>query len=304
MTPSSQAQALALDIGGGHVSAARVDLNTRMVLPGEIHRAVDPNASADALLDAWAAAALEALAGDGLDGDGPPARIGIAVPSPFDHAAGVSWMTHKFAALHGVSVRDGLRDCWAGTALADVSLAFGNDADLFTLGEWWGGAGRGAGRVIGVTLGTGLGSGFVADGHVVTSGPDVPPDGELWNVPYGGEIAEDFASGQAVRRVYQSSGQEDYSASAAGIAALADVGDARARAAYAELGTHLGGILTPWVAQFRPDAVVFGGNVSRAWAHFRSALEAALPGVSCRITMHFEGSALLGAAALGSQGEQ
>lgn len=286
--------ALVLDIGGGHVTAARVDLHKRTVLPGEVHRTVDPNASADALLNVWAAAALQALAGDG-----PPARIGIAVPSPFDHAAGVSWMTHKFAALHGVDVRSGLQDCWAGTVLDGVPLAFGNDADLFTLGEWWGGAARGTGRVIGVTLGTGLGSGFVAGGLVITSGPDVPPDGELWNVPYGGGIAEDFASGQAVRRAYQSSRHEDYSASAAGIAALADAGDARARAAYAELGTHLGGILAPWISRFRPDAVVFGGNVARAWKHFQPTLEATLPGVSCQLTTHFEASALLGAAALG-----
>lgn len=285
-----------MDIGGGHVTAARVDLNTRAVLPGEVHHVVDPSASADALLSAWAAAALEALAGNG-----PPVRIGVAVPSPFDHAAGVSWMTHKFAALHGVNVRDGLQDCWAGTALDGVRVAFGNDADLFTLGEWWGGAARGTGRVIGVTLGTGLGSGFVAGGQVVTAGPDVPPDGELWNVPYGGGIAEDFASGQAVRRAYQASLQEDYSASAAGIAALADAGAARARAAYAALGTHLGGILAPWVSRFRPDTVVFGGNVARAWKHFQPTLEAALPGVSCQLTTHFEASALLGAAALGGE---
>ena len=47
MTPS--AQALALDIGGGHVTAARVGLTTREVLPGEIHHHVDPQASADVL---------------------------------------------------------------------------------------------------------------------------------------------------------------------------------------------------------------------------------------------------------------
>jgi len=291
-----QRQALALDIGGGHVTAARVSLNTREILPGEVHRIVDPQASADVLLNAWAAAALEALAGNG-----PPARIGIAVPSPFDHAVGVSWMTHKFAALHGVNVRGGLQKCWVGTALDGVPVAFGNDADLFTLGEWWSGAARGAGRVIGITLGTGLGSGFVAGGQVITVGPDVPPDGELWDVPYHGGIAEDFASGQAVRRAYQSSGQEDYSASAAGIAALADAGDARARAAYAELGTRLGGILVPWVSRFRPDVAVFGGNVARAWRHFQPALETALPSVACRSTTHFEASALLGAAALGGE---
>ncbi|QFP77028.1 ROK family protein [Deinococcus sp. AJ005] len=103
-----------------------------------------------------------------------------------------------------------------------------------------------------------------------------------------------------MRRAYQSSRHEEYSASAAGIAALPDAGDARALAVYAALGTHLGGILAPWVAQFRPDAVVFGGNVARAWKNFQSTLEAARQGVSCQLTTHFEASALLGAAALGN----
>ena len=292
MTQVPEREALSLDIGGSHVTAARVSLQEREILTGKIDCPVDPEANAEVLLDTWAAAALEAL-----DGYGPPARIGIAVPSPFDHAAGVSWMTHKFAALYGISVREGLKKRWAGTPLRDAPLAFGNDADLFTLGEWWGGAARGAERVIGVTLGTGLGSGFVAGGQIITAGLDVPPGGELWRVSFMGGVAEDFASGRAVTQIYESHGKNQRSA--AQVAALADAGDELAWLAFKKLGTHLGGILLPWVAHFRPDCVVIGGNVARAWKYFQPALEEALPGRSCRVTRHFEDSALLGAAALG-----
>ena len=55
-------------------------------------------------------------------------------------------------------------------------IRFLNDAEAFLLGESVAGAARGHAPRVGITLGTGLGSAFLADGEIVRSGPDVPPE--------------------------------------------------------------------------------------------------------------------------------
>ncbi|HUH07613.1 MAG TPA: ROK family protein [Egibacteraceae bacterium] len=46
-----------------------------------------------------------------------------------------------------------------------VPVAVGNDANVFTVGEFAAGAGRGAKNLLGVSFGTGIGGGLVLDGH-------------------------------------------------------------------------------------------------------------------------------------------
>ena len=265
--------AVTLDVGGSHVTAARVSLAGRRVR-AEARRTLGHDQPLQVLLDGWAAAALEVAAGL----TERPSHLGIAVPGPFDLEAGVSWMTHKFTLLDG------------------VPAAFGNDADLFALGEWWAGAGAGTARMIGLTLGTGLGSGFVEDGRAVTSGPGVPPGGELWNVPHQGALAEAWASGAALTRAWAARTGEE--ATAREIAERAGGGDARAQAVFAAFGDDLAEILRPWVTRFGAQRVVLGGNVSRAALLFAPVLQAGLPGCEVRVSEHFERAGLLGAAAL------
>lgn len=280
-----------LDIGGSHVTAALVDPVARQVVPGSRRvRHVGHDAPRQDLIAAWAGAALDAAP----IAEAPVLGVGIAIPSPFDHARGVSLHRHKFADLHGVNVAQALRDAWAGSALAGIVPAFGNDADLFALGEAWAGRGRGATRVIGVTLGTGLGSGFVDRGQVVTSGPGVPPDGELWDTPYLGGIAEDHVSTRALMGAYERVRHETVRPS--GLADRARAGDTRARAVWVEFGAHLAHVLAPHVATFVPDVVVVGGNLSRAWDLFAGPL--ASLGAPCHPSELLDDAALLGAAAV------
>lgn len=292
--PSPAARAVTLDVGGSHVTAARVDLSARRLDGPTARLDVPHTAPLDAHLSAWTQAALAALG----DWPGPITHLGVAVPSPFDHGRGVSHMTHKFAALRGQPLRPALRAGLSGTALADVPIHFGNDADLFALGEWWAGAGRGAARLLGVTLGTGLGSGFIDRGRIVTDGPGVPPHGELWNAAFDGGLAEAAASGEGLRRLArqllgEALGGEQLSARLA-----RDPHDGAARV-YAEYGAVLARVLAPHAAHFGAQRVVCGGNVSRAFAHFGPALQAGLPpGVRALQAEHFERAALLGAATL------
>ena len=294
--------ALGMDIGGSHVTAALVDLETREVIDASrTHRAVDPDAPADALLAAWAGAGLDAVRSVNGSAEGlQVSHAGIGMPGPFDYASGVSRLTHKFSALHGMDVGAALRDRWALDApmvLGTMPVLFANDAAIWALGEAWGGAGRGYQRVLGITLGTGLGSGFVEDGKIVAQGERVPLGGEIWNTPFRAGIAEDYAAGRVIAQLYyEASG---LALNAAQIAARGLEGEGQARAVFETLGANLAEIMAPWVARFQPDCLVVGGSIARSWGLFWPTLKAGLPGTVCRMTTRFEDSSLLGGAVLG-----
>ena len=287
-------RALVMDIGGSHVSAAVVDLAARELMPRTRRRAyADASGSAGSILDTWAFVALDTLA---PQSPADIAAIGIAMPGPFDYAAGVSLMRHKYQALYHVDVIAELRGRWQGTALAAATVRVANDADLFALGEWWAGAARGCDAAIGLTLGTGLGSGFIRGGRIVSSGPGVPADGDLWNAPYLDGIAEDYACGAAIRRSYARGGRPQLPVEE--IARRAEAGDQAALDAFGQLAGHLAGILAARVAQFQPDCLVVGGNIARSWPLFGPRLQADLAPLACRPSALFEDAALLGAAAI------
>ena len=304
MSVSEPTFALTLDVGGSHVTAARVSLAARRV-ESEARRVLAHTQMLHQLLGGWAGAALEAAGDHG----GPFSHLGLAVPGPFDLEGGVSRMTHKFPELRGVPLRPLLAPYFVGTPLEGLPILFGNDADLFALGEWWAkrtaGEGAPADRMIGLTLGTGLGSGFISGGTVVTTGDTVPPGGELWSVPHRGVLAETFACGAALTRAWTALGGQD-EPGARELAALAEGGDGWALAAFRVFGTDLADLLWPWVERFAAQRVVLGGSVSHAFSLFGPAVQAGLDshaGLECRVQVseHFERAGLLGAAALASE---
>lgn len=288
---SRRAVAVALDIGGSHVTAAPVDLRGRTVIAAPIRLDLSHDVPHDTLIGGWAEAALAALAGAGEAVT--VTHLGLAVPGPFDAARGVSGMTHKFRALYGQDARAALLARLRGTPLQDTPILFGNDADLFALGEWWAGAGEQL-DTIGVTLGTGIGSGFVRAGQVQTGGPGVPPGGELWNTPFRGATVEDAVSGAALTRL-----AHDHLGVTLDARQLAALPAGQSGPVWTAFGQTLGDALAPWVQAFGPQRVVLGGNISRAFGQFGAALQSRLPhGTQVRQSRHFENAALLGAAFL------
>ena len=268
---------LALDVGGSHVTAARVRFGTQgPALGPSVRLHVDEHAPADGLLDTFARAALMAADGPSVGGsaEGIPglAAIGIGMPGPFDYEQGVGRFTGKFLALNGVNVGAGLRARLP--ALARLPLSFLNDAAAFALGE---AALHGEGnRTLGVTLGTGLGSGFVEAGRVQMGGQGVAREGQIGWEPYLDATAEDYVS---TRRLIS-----DYAALSGKrlrpveISVRAQAGEAHARAVFAAYGHHLGAVLAGWALAFSPGRVAFGGNLCAARGFFLSELNAALHG--------------------------
>ncbi len=277
----------ALDLGGSHVVAGRVDIGAGTVARGPRVLLPDGASRAD-LLDAIVGAAREVLDGS---------HLACAVPGPFDYAGGICWLGHKLEPLYGVDVGAALA---AGLDLPRDAISFLNDADAFLLGESWKGAAAGHRRAVGVTVGTGLGSAFLADGRIVSVDATVPPSGEIHLLEYRARPVEETISRRALIERYG-----DASLDVEDLAELARGGDSRARAAFAEAGTALGEVLAPWLRSFASSCLVVGGSIARAWDLFEGGLHDSLEDVTTleaiRPAALLDDAALLGAA-MGSTG--
>jgi len=135
-------------------------------------------------------------------------------------------------------------------------------------------------RVVCITLGTGIGSGFAVDGRVVTSGPGVPPGGEIWDYPYRGGILEDTLSTRAMQASYQS--RTGNLREVAEIAASVP-SDKDAREVFTEFGHELGQAFRTILATFAPQVVVLGGGISRSSHLFLPAAEQELQGIKMEL---------------------
>ncbi len=243
---------LAYDIGGSHVTAGLCLLDSITLA----QRAVAPlpnNITSSAFIDL-----LEDL-GRRIAG-GAPAPVGasLAFPAPFDYPSGTSQMRHKLQGLYGVSLGQALaqRLDWS-----PERVCFLNDADAALLGEAVAGAAEGISRAAGIMLGTGIGFSFVQNGRLDTTAPGVPPDNEIWNLPFHGGIVEDFLSSRAIERDYEARTGKHHSVAVIAVRAASD-GDARD--VFHTFGRYLGEVIVEVLAPLSPEVIVFGGGISRS----------------------------------------
>jgi glucokinase len=271
----------ALDIGGTHVTAGRVQLSSATVEPDARVR-LEFTGGDDAILERILEAA-ESVATPEVR------RLGVAAPGPFDYEAGVSLVTHKLPGLYGIDLR---RELVTALGLAGEGVSFLNDAEAFVLGEWWAGAARGHTRALGITLGTGLGSAFLEEGRFVRSGPRVPADGALWTLAFRGRPVEETISSSALLARYGGRDVEQ-------IADRARAGDARAQRVFEDLAADLAEFLTAPLAAFDPSCLVVGGSIARAWDLLVPTLRqrfAAYPSLAVARAANIDDAPLLGAA--------
>ncbi|MER7004267.1 ROK family protein [Dactylosporangium sp. NPDC000555] len=275
-----------LEIGGSHVTAGSVEVAGHRIIDQQRHQ-LDPAQDAHTIVGVLADAAKRLL-------PGPADRWAVAIPGPFDYAAGVSLHegVGKFDHLHGVDLRAALA---AAIPAEPEAFTFVNDADAFLLGEWIDGAATGTSRSVAITLGTGIGSSWLADGAVVSSGPDVPLDGEIHFCDVDGVNIEDLVSDRALVRGYLARTGTTVDGMR-GLAALARDGDKDAREVVDAAFGVLGRLLTSWLERFGGEVVVFGGSMVGAWDLIEPALGLAVPARPVRDT---ERSAMLGAAYAG-----
>lgn len=250
-----------MDVGGTHVTAANVDVESRTILPGQLFRAP---LNSDGTADEIASALVDCASHLPPVGSG---RWTIALPGPFDYEHGIGRYqgVGKFDALCDVDLRAALMRELSGV----TDIDFCNDAEAFGTGEWWAGAARGHSSVVGITLGTGVGSCFLRDGHAVRQGPDVPPDARVDLLQYAGKPLEETVSRRAIRRAYaEAASESSVSASVLDVREIAQrarQGDHAALGVFTQVFRVLGTVLGPWIAAFEPTVLVVGGSIAASW---------------------------------------
>jgi glucokinase len=120
---------IGLDIGGSHVSVARVHWDGKDVDVSHFFEAdVDTHRVADDIISDWTRLIRKST------GDRTDIRLGIAMPGPYDYPNGISLIKDqgKMKSLYGLSVKNLLAEKLR--IIAD-HICFTNDAEAFLLGE-------------------------------------------------------------------------------------------------------------------------------------------------------------------------
>jgi glucokinase len=279
------ALAIGVDIGGSHISAAQVALNTHTIVADTfVRREVDAGMDAARVIKAWAGVIREALP----DRAAWPV-IGIAIPGPFDYQRGVSLVTEpgKYDSLLNINVRE-LLARELKTDFYDIVTR--NDAACFLQGEVLGGAAVSCHCAIGVTLGTGLGTAWYKGGRT--------EDADRWNAPFGTTIAEDYLSARWFLR--QNGETEPHSGGVAALAEKARSDDRGLKSLFAEFGVNLGIFLADFVRDIDPEVIVVGGGIRQASDLFFPNAERTLRERSITVPLRKaelgEAAAIIGAA--------
>jgi glucokinase len=245
---------LGVDIGGSHVTAALVGLDTKSVLRETQTRAyVNAHGTVQEVIEAWGAVIEEALG----TYHAAEMKIGVSMPGPFDYETGICLFQNqdKYDCLYGLNVKE-LLAAQLKCEVGNIKLA--NDAGCFLRGEVFGGAAKGVGSAIGLTLGTGLGSATLQNG--------IAGDADLWRAPFKEGIAEEYLSTRAFVNAYERiSGKKVKNVKE--LAAL-HPHDADARKVFYEFAENLALFLAPYLREIEPEVVVIGGNIANAWELF------------------------------------
>ncbi len=277
---------MGIDVGGSHISAALVDMETCAILPGSyVRREINTQRSVDEIINDWG----EVIEASTKVFDNVSGKIGIAMPGPFDYDNGISMIRdqNKYEVLYQLNVRELLA---VRLGMSAGGIKFLNDAECFLLGELLCGAAQGCTQVLGLTLGTGLGSAGCRNGQA--------EDAALWSSPFKEGIAEDYLSTRWFEKRYfaltglQVNGVKE-------LAALAQE-NAVVRLIFEEFGRNLAKFITGCARVYNPSVVVLGGNIAKAYVLFAAELKAALEQEAMHITVQEaalgEEAALIGAA--------
>ncbi|MDD7885445.1 ROK family protein [Flavivirga sp. 57AJ16] len=287
---------LSVEIGGSHVTSALVSKDGAILDRSLEHMEVDSSEDQNFIFDKWALAIRRSMMNLGLNN---LQGISFAIPGPFDYSDGTALFkgNNKYESLYGLNVIEELRKRLKLPEYID--FRFLNDATSFAVGASWTGKTSAYDRSIVVTLGTGFGSAFVDKGVPIFEGTAVPEHGCLWHLPYKNGIIDDYFS----TRWFEAESFKKYGVKINGVKSLVQAGKHKyVEEIFTQFGTNLGEILSPWIKKFEAQAVLLGGNISKAFGLFSQAMNESLEvnGLSTKIfaSEEAENEALVGAARL------
>jgi glucokinase len=280
---------LGIDIGGSHITAAFVNLETKAIVAGsQQRRFVDSNGTAEEILDSWCEVIKTAVETTPVS----KLRLGIAFPGPFDYEKGISLIQDqpKFRSLYQWNLKE---EIGQRLQLDAADILFSNDAASFLQGEVFCGAASEFSNVLGLTLGTGLGAALVVE-------KGRSEDAILWSRPFLEGSAEDYLSTRwFVERYLQLTGSR-----IEGAKALTEMGgnNNTVQQIFREFAANMALFLSPVIRQTPVDAIVIGGNIAKASEFFLPQLALELKEqhieAAIKIAELNEMAALIGAASV------
>ncbi|MNQ13316.1 N-acetyl-D-glucosamine kinase [compost metagenome] len=291
--------AIGMDVGGTHITSAVIDVTDMKVLKPSVHKeSFDSNLPVNQVMDFWEKAIRLSLKNSGIENVN---GIAVCMPGPFDYEKGISMIKgqDKYENFYGLNIGDLLRKRL--NLPDDFSVFFENDAVCFGKGEVYKDKNNLSKKVMAVTLGTGLGSSFIDKGVSISSGSQVPPDGEIWNLPFKNGMTEDYVSLRGLLSKYFAlsgtqleNGLELYN--------HATAGDENALKVFEEMGEDLAEIVIPWFKKFSVAHFVIGGKIADSSSLFLPSFNKKIKEADCEVSIQVsvdnEDAALLGAASL------
>lgn len=198
--------------------------------------------------------------------------VGIAFPGPFDYEKGVSHMTHKFAALNSLSLKEFFHSL--PEVGKDTPVVFMHDVTSAILGEMNFGAAKEYKNTVLITLGTGLGFAHTIDGEIQYNELGAPSV-SLYCRAYRDGIMEDYVSKRGFLRAY--SEVRGYpnpdGLTVAMIGGMAANGGKEALETFNRVGTILAEELPALLNEYKTECLLFGGQISRSFAFMEGALQ-------------------------------
>lgn len=218
--------------------------------------------------------------------------VGLAFPGPFDYEAGRSLIQGigKYDDLYGINVKEELlKLIYEDSILKNLLhkefiVKFENDAALYALGESFAGKGKEYNRVFYICIGTGIGSAFMEEGKLIKYRSDIPENGWIYNTPFKQSIIDDYISARGIVKIAEIV-MGKYEGTVKNLYDKAQEGDKEAIECFKVFGNMLGEALLPFIINFKPEAIVIGGKISRSYKYFKGSFIETLSGQNIMISV-------------------
>ncbi|MBD0851253.1 ROK family protein [Maribacter arenosus] len=182
--------------------------------------------------------------------------IGVGVPGLINADKG------EIVKIANIPSWNGLRLVEKLSARFNMPVYIENDANCFALGEKHFGKGQKYDNMVAVALGTGVGGGIIIN-NKLHSGM-FGGAGEVGHLPYKDDILEVYCGSAFFTKINNTTGKALYDKAMAG--------DKRALELFNEFGHHLGKLIKTILYILAPEAIIFGGSISKSFPLFKAGI--------------------------------
>ena len=258
-----------MDVGGTFIKSGIMSADGKLLDGSQQTVPVNSDGTKEEICNSLTSAVCQGISLAGYYGYSP-AGVGICMPGPFNYNTGISGMTHKFAAIKDLPLKNVILDALDGL---EIPVVFGHDVNTQLYGEMCGGNGQGYSNVCLVSLGTGLGFAMANDSRVLQN-PTGSPLVSIWNLPYNGGILEDYASKRGFYKTWEmvTGVRPVDEMTVAEMGRLAGEGDVTALEVFRRVGSFIGLNIKEKIKEYKIECLLFGGQISRSFIFMEEAV--------------------------------